>query len=216
MRTTLNSRILLPITEPYTDLGYINISHAGAFINPMLPNKIVDWVLVELRHQSDPSTVTTAKAFLLRNNSQVVSLDGIGKTLVFDNVILGARYHVAIHHRNHLGVLTGSATILAPTLLPEVDFTDLSLAVYGGGFNAQILAAIYHFGAINPEGMFAMVACDATGDGMINVSDDTQITVNTGSLLGYRLSDCNMNGLVQNSDRQSFYLKNAGRVEQFQ
>jgi len=184
-------------------LGYSDVSNAGAFINPNLPSDIVDWVLVELRHPSDPSTVTTAQAFLLRNDGQVVNLDGSDETLFFN--VVPDRYHVAIHHRNHLGVQTAGAPILIPpqpNYLPEVDFTDLSLATYGN--NAQKITAL---------GKNAMIACDANGDGSVDGDDRIQITSDLG-LAGYLGSDCNLNGQVQNTDLQEFFYGNSGHYQQ--
>lgn len=106
MNNDLNSGGLIPTTELYTALGYTGLQNPGVSVTPgAFSQPVVDWVIVELRDSANPATVLTAQAALLLNNGCVVSHDG--GSLV-NCCILPGNYYVAIRHRNHLGVMTGT------------------------------------------------------------------------------------------------------------
>ncbi len=103
MSTYLGDNSLIPFTQPYnnTSLNYI-----GSESVTSLPIDVVDWVLLEIRDAANSATVLERRACLLRNDGELLDLDGS----------LGVRFYnlptsgyIAIRHRNHLGVMTATA-----------------------------------------------------------------------------------------------------------
>lgn len=93
MSTSLNA--MLPLSDPY-GLGETVTA---------IPANAVDWVKVELRDVAGTTVVESRAAFVLDNGS-VVDTDGTSP--VTFTTMIGASYHVAIQHRNHLGVMTAN------------------------------------------------------------------------------------------------------------
>ena len=126
MSDGLRTQGLLPLTEPYTALGYPHVLGGGETTSPAVlavtgADAIVDWVLVELRSALTPSTVVASRSALLQRDGDVVGVDGLSAVRF---PVLAGPYHVALRHRNHLGVMTASAMDLASS--PGV--IDLKLA----------------------------------------------------------------------------------------
>ncbi len=124
---------LIPLTEPYTALGYSQTAGGGgetvaqSVLNVTGANAIVDWVRVELRSSGTPATVVATRQCLLQRDGDVVATDG---TSAISLGVGSGNYHVAVRHRNHLGVMTASAVALNGTAA-TVNFKGTSLATYG-------------------------------------------------------------------------------------
>ncbi|MBL0034974.1 MAG: hypothetical protein IPP26_04230 [Flavobacteriales bacterium] len=148
---------LLPVQEPYTALGYGYVgSHGPTSISPGLltitgANAIVDWVVVELRSGIQPSNVLASRPALLQRDGDVVSSDG-QPTLHFN--MPAANYHVAVRHRNHIGVMTAASMALGGTSV-LVDLTLPSTAIYGTAARSNV------------NGTMALWPGDATRNGSI-------------------------------------------------
>ncbi len=104
MTHALSTSSLVPNAQPYTSFGYsgsetIQASAVGNTGN----DRIVDWVLLELRDPSSPTTVVATRAALLQKDGDVVDTDG-NSAVRFDTD--PGMYHVVVRHRNHLGVMT--------------------------------------------------------------------------------------------------------------
>lgn len=100
MEKNLHDNSLLPLSQPYTSeyLGTESVS--------TIPADVVDWVMVEVRAPTDNTQVIARRACFLRNDGQIVDLDGtLG--VEFTNLEVNAGY-VVVRHRNHLGVMTAS------------------------------------------------------------------------------------------------------------
>ncbi|MBI5914384.1 MAG: hypothetical protein HY842_03340 [Bacteroidetes bacterium] len=143
MRDALREQGLLPSTEPYTALSnFRQVGNDGgneAIVSPAVfettgPDAIVDWVFVELRNPADPAVVEATRTALLQRDGDLVDVDGVSP-LKFQTVEPG-EYHVAVRHRNHLGIMSA-----APFQLSEapqnLDFTNPDFATYG--MNARVL-----------------------------------------------------------------------------
>lgn len=112
MTATLNQQGLVPLTEPYTALGYPQVGGGGgetttaAVLNTNYPaGRVVDWVRLELRSFSDPSNLVATRQALVLQNGSIVSTTG-----QFGNLfnVLHGNYYVAVRHRNHLGAMTST------------------------------------------------------------------------------------------------------------
>ncbi len=99
MATDLETASLLPLTQPYSP------AYTGTESVAAIPPDVVDWVLVELR--SPMTTVLETKAAFLKKDGSIVDLDGVS-TIQFSK-LTQTDFHIAVKHRNHLGVMTQSA-----------------------------------------------------------------------------------------------------------
>ncbi len=134
MNHALRTLPTFPTTEPYTGLGFTQVGGGGETISPSVlavsgNNAIVDWVLVELRNATTPSTIVATKAALLQSDGDVVGLDGTSAVSIA--AASGVNYHVAVRHRNHLGVMTASAVALNSSSSTALNFTTSGLTVHG-------------------------------------------------------------------------------------
>ncbi len=131
MRDDLRAKNLLPITNPYTALGYVGMSSTGTLTNSVLAvtgnNAIVDWVFLELRSSTDQTAIVDSRAALVQRDGDIVDLDGISP-VSFATAPINS-YYVVVRHRNHLGVMTANPVALTATAT-TVDFTSASTSLY--------------------------------------------------------------------------------------
>jgi hypothetical protein len=118
MRDDLRTQSLIPLTEPYTALGYTHSGDGGgetiapALLNITGPTAIVDWVLLELRSTAQPSTVLHSRAALLRRDGRITDKDGTSPVAF---AAPAGTYRLALLHRNHLGVISAAPIALSST-----------------------------------------------------------------------------------------------------
>lgn len=116
MQDDLRAASLLPMTEPYSATGYAfsGCSTAGATNAGVLAvtgaKAVIDWVIVEVRDNGTGTTVLASRAALLLADGNVVDTDGVS-AVNFAGIAPGT-YHIAIRHRNHLGVMTDTPVSL--------------------------------------------------------------------------------------------------------
>ena len=95
-------------------------------------NAIIDWVFLELRDPVTPATILETRAALLQADGDVVDVDGVS-AVDFNavNTVACGSYHIAVRHRNHLGIRTAVAQSLSD-VTTIIDFTTTSTVyVYG-------------------------------------------------------------------------------------
>ena len=98
MNMDLNNGNMIPLTHPYAS------AYTGTESVTSIPANVVDWVLVEIRDPANNTSVLARRACFLRNDGQIVELDGtLGVEFTGLNVSSG---YVVVRHRNHLGVMT--------------------------------------------------------------------------------------------------------------
>lgn len=210
---------VIPASEPYTALGYAHVGGGGESVAPQvlettLGNAIVDWVVVELRSATTPATVLGSQCALIQRDGDVVATDGISP-ITFG--LPGASYHVALRHRNHLGVMTFNPVSLNATPT-GVDFTVASTQTYGtvartnlvGTFPAQALWA----GDVNFNSMVQYTGTNNDRDPILVAIGGT---VPTNTVFGqYRQEDVNMNVTVKytgtSNDRDPILVNIGGSV----
>ncbi len=148
MRDDLRTLPDFPLTSPYGGGESID----GALLSVSGADAVVDWVLVELRDSSVPTTVVASSAGLLQADGDVVGVDG-SSLLTF--TLVGGNYYVALHHRNHLAVMSGTALPLSSST-PLIDFsTMVDGASYGSNSQQQI------------GGLYALWMGDINGDNRV-------------------------------------------------
>ncbi|MBK9175475.1 MAG: hypothetical protein IPM46_03885 [Flavobacteriales bacterium] len=219
MRESLRASGLLPLSQPYSALGYTftpgdtGLTSASVLANAHAADAIVDWVIVELRSAANPAAVVCSRSALLQRDGDVVGMDG--QAPLYFKMADGS-YYVAIRHRNHLGVMT--AVPVALTALPSiVDFTSSSTTTFGTDARKSIS------GAFPTEALWSGdVSFDGTlrytGEG--NDRDPILLeiggSVPTNSITGYHGMDADMNGVVrytgQDNDRDPILLNIGGSV----
>ncbi len=197
MNDALRSLGTFPLMDPYPGIGY---AHAGtqsmAELAPAVvaaggPDAIVDWVLLELRDPIDPSVIVASRSALLQRDGDVVDLDGIS-AVTFD--LDPGDYHVALRHRNHLGVMTLHSIPLS-AVTTAVDLTDGSTATFGT--NAQQEMAGTHAlwaGDVSFDGEMKYTGPDNDRDLILQAVGGL---VPTNTITGYHSGDVNMDGTVR-------------------
>lgn len=130
MHDSLRTSGSFPLTEPYTALGYQHVGGGGEVIAPSVlstsgQDAVVDWVVLELRARMTPGTRVATRSALLQRDGDVVDLDGFSNPAFS---VAEGRYHLAIRHRNHLGVMT-MASMQDDAMV--VDFSDPDVTVFG-------------------------------------------------------------------------------------
>ena len=120
MTTTLNEQI--PLSQPFTGAPW---SYSGTESVTSIPADVVDWVLLELRDKNDNTQIVKKQAAFILNSGHVVDLDGISPVSF---LIENNDYYVAIHHRNHLSVL--SSTIAYSSTCPGTPTVNYEGKIY--------------------------------------------------------------------------------------
>ena len=135
MRDDLRQLGLLPLSEPYTALGYDfglsqvagNETTTQAVLDVEGPDAIVDWVLLELRHPNFLELHRTTRCALVQRDGDIVETDGVSPVRL--PMAIGP-YNVAVLHRNHRGAVSLIENGMHINV-DAIDFTDPALPVYG-------------------------------------------------------------------------------------
>lgn len=183
MNTNLYAQSLLPTTDPYGQ----NVTV------PSISANVVDWVSLEFRSPTD-STVSVADTVgFLKSDGSIVALDGVSQILMSPNTLQAGYYYVVIRHRNHLAIMSATPLLLLQNSSAQYDFTTSQGQAISGWDMPMVQVAS------SPD-VFAMVAGDVSGDGIINAVDRVAISNGSGTL-GYTSLDANLDGIVNAVDR---------------
>jgi len=199
MGNALQQEGLLPSAQPYntTPWNYSGNENASNF-----PTNTVDWVLVEVRSgtpaiSGDANTILVeTKAGLLQTDGDIV--DAAGNALRFDNLTIGADYHILVRHRNHLDVI--SAQAIQATSSMNYDFTTAINKAFGA---SQQVATT--------DGKAVLYVGDYTPDGVIQNSDNDAWKELPAILSTYYQTDGTLDGIVQVTD-QDAWLPNKAKI----
>lgn len=135
MRDDLRKQGLLPMIEPYSNMG--NITHVngggGEEVDQSIfditgSDAIVDWVVVELRSPLRADSIIATRSGILQRDGDLVHIDG-QSNITFEFLPSG-NYYVAVRHRNHLGLITKEPHFLSP-IPTHIDFTNSATNLYG-------------------------------------------------------------------------------------
>jgi hypothetical protein len=203
MGTSLNSQGLIPLSQPYNSAPW---NYSGTESVPAVPNPdVIDWILIELRDAANATSATSATriarqaAFLLKDGS-VVGIDG-SSILQFNNSFTQQLF-VIVWHRNHLGIMSANGVTQSGGIY-AYDFSTSASQAYGGPAGYKNISG----------SAWGMVAGDANGDGLIDLSDKTQWAAFAGKK-GYYGSDFNLNAQVNNPDKDERWVPNTSKMEQ--
>jgi len=204
MNTTLNDLELIPMSQPYNSPPW-NYPGDEAVIE--IPEDAVDWVLVELRESSgDASTATPDNTILRRagflmNNGQIKELDGIND---LDLILsLTQNLYLVIYHRNHLPVISG--------ISPSYDFGVCNFN-FSSDENQALGGDLGHKELV--PGIWGSFAGDGNADKTVNMLDKTVIWESQTPEAGYLMGDYNLEGQVNNPDKNDYWLINFDKSSQ--
>ncbi|HQW06158.1 MAG TPA: fibronectin type III domain-containing protein [Flavobacteriales bacterium] len=193
MTDSLRSRGLLPLTEPYSTLGYTVVgatatTEARFEITGVLA--ITDWVLVELRAENAPYTVIESRVGLLQRNGLVTDVHG---TQFLEFCAAPGMYRVGVRHRNHLSAMSVPVSFGSGPLPAFVPFSSGS----SYGTDPQRVRGSRHL----------LWAGNALRDGQVLYTGDASDrdvvlfliggVIPTNTVTGYLTEDCNLDGTVR-------------------
>lgn len=196
MDDSLRAGGYIPTTSPYSDA----LTTTAPVLAVTGNDAIIDWVLIELRDETNNAIVSGSSSALLQADGDIVGTDGTSTLSI--NVAPG-NYYVAVRHQNHLSVMTNAVVALSGTTT-SVDFRDGVLATFGS--NAQTTYGIQ-------AGLSAMWAGNANDGGNVRfagASNDANqvkdyilaapgniLSLLTYNFTGYHLEDVNLNGAAR-------------------
>lgn len=215
MHDALRAAGVLPMTEPYTALGFVQVGSGGERTNANVlavsgDHAIVDWVLIELRSGTDNTVVSATRAALLCANGDVVDVNG-SSSVAFDAP--SGSYYICLRHRNHLAVLTEAPVVLGPTVT-GVDLTDGSMPTFGSEAQTiQAGARLLWSGDVNTDGTIKYTGSGNDRD-VVLVAIGGSVPTNT--ITGYHLEDTDLDGTVKytgiGNDRDPMLVNIGGTV----
>jgi hypothetical protein len=194
MNDELRQNNFIPLVEPYSTLNGFKHKNGGGLekttLNVLTNNQyptVVDWLFLELRDANLPSNILTTRAALVLQNGNIVDADGVS-LVTFSNSD-SAYYHIAIRHRNHLGMSTLNPILLSK-IVTNLDFTNNTILL--NGVNAST--------NLNAQTM-GMISEDAISDGSIDSFDASIWEFQNGSFDNYlNNADYNFDGSVDSLD----------------
>jgi hypothetical protein len=191
MRSTLSQSHLLSEQQPYNTAPWF---YEGEECAEIMPNNIVDWIIVELRDPNDMNTVIAQKAALLNNTGNINDRDKDG--IYFD--VSAGDYYIALRHRNHLAVMSS-----VPVPLPNINNYNFAVGDnYAFGSNQ-----LKNMG----DGNFALYAGDTNSNGVITVADFNIFMEQMALINVYLSGDVNLDRVVSVDDFNK-YQPNASQM----
>ncbi len=204
MAQDLRLKNLVPKTPPDIYPYNLDPNRNLIFVN-QIPDSVVDWIVMEFR-PSFTSTDRFYRTAFLRFDGRVVDLDGISPVLLSKGGIDSGEYYVAIHHRNHLAVITEKKVGIYPETVQRVlDFTNPNILM--GRFSALKPIDVTEEG----RAIFGMIGGDINGDGIVDENDMIGVWSDRDYEGQYLNTDTRMNGIIHTRDFNVSW-NNRGRV----
>ncbi len=197
MRTNLANLDLVPHNQPFDTDVYQYFGNESLL---EIPENMVDWLLVEIRHgnpsMSGESTtsIIDRQAAILLNDGQILSVNN--GLLEFD--LTGYdNFSILIRHRNHIDVI--SSQQFESSDYVEYNFSANKEKALGA--NQQIELS---------NGFAAMYSGDFNQDGTIQNTDFDVWKLDPAKLNVYANQDANLDGVVQSTDFDA-WVKNKSK-----
>lgn len=213
MRDDLRAASRIPTTEPYTSLGFTHVAGGEETVNPSVlaitgSNAIVDWVFLELRLSTAPYTVVATRSALLQRDGDIVATDG---TSAVTFQAAPGNYRLAVRHRNHLGIMSGTNLALSSTAI-TVDMRASTTVCYGTNARKDLGSGAWGLwaGNSNMDGSLLYTGANNDRDPILVVIGGV---VPTNVVTGYYLEDVNLSGEVKytgSDNDRDLILQNIG------
>ncbi|MFN3875574.1 MAG: trypsin-like peptidase domain-containing protein, partial [Flavobacteriales bacterium] len=196
MSDALRAAGLVPATEPYTALGFAHVGGGGETAAPGVlaatgSDAIVDWVLLQLRSVAAGYPVVATRSALMQRDGDIVDTDGVSPVSF---AAPPGDYHVAVLHRNHLGMMTAAAHALShvPT---AIDFTLAGTATWGTEARKDMGGTFVMWaGNCLADEVLRYVGADNDRDPVLQAVGGS---VPTAIAPGYLPADANLDGVVK-------------------
>jgi len=200
MNTDLNS--ILPTSQPYGDPPW---NYSGTESVENIPSDVVDWVLIELRDAPDavsatPVTMIAQQAAFLLDDGKIIGTDGTDARPCVSTSVTNNLF-VVIYHRNHLCIMSANPLTESGGVY-TYDFTTPAGQAYGTDAQKDLGSEIY-----------GLYSGNGNADGTINTDDKTIWTTQAGEE-GYKSADFDMDGQVNNPDKNDYWLDNQTKQSQ--
>ena len=182
MKSSLDTNGLIPLAQPYNSLPF---DYQGAEVVVEMPPNVIDWILVELRDPNDVNTIFGRRAAFLRNDGQLIGLNG-GLGASFPDIQPGD-YYIAVFHRSHIAVVSSTPV----SLQSAQDIHDFTISETQALGTNQLKAL---------GGVHVMVAGDFDGNGIANQTDYDAWKLNSSKIDMYETPDADGNGVINNKD----------------
>ncbi len=193
----------VPLSQPYNNTPWYYNGQESVL---SFPSVVVDWVLVELRETSGDSATATSNRVIARQaafiNPAGIIVGRDGNNLHFD-VSITKNLYVVIWHRNHLGIMSANPVTETDGVY-TYDFTTSESQTFGGANSVKELAT----------GKWGMIAADGNADGIIDDLDIENVWEPQAGESGYKSGDFNMNGEVNNPDKNDYWILNEEKGSQ--
>jgi hypothetical protein len=199
MNTDLFNLGLLPVDQPFNTAPWFYDGMETLTATPIVG--VVDWVYLEFREtDGDASTATPDKfldhqAAVVLSNGSIRRPDGVSLVLYTGNIT--DDLYLIVYHRNHLPVMSASPLYFDFGVY-EYDFTTALSGAYQNGQKSI------------GGGLFGMFGGNSDGNGIIDDDDkDLNWSAEAGNA-GYHAADLNLDGQVNNQDKDDLWVPNLG------
>ncbi|MBK7086846.1 MAG: hypothetical protein IPH53_20255 [Flavobacteriales bacterium] len=105
-----------------------------------------------MRGPSEPSQVIATRSCLVQRDGDVVDLDGVSPVRLY---VPSGQYHLAMRHRNHLGVMTAGTHLFTIGTTISVRFDLPATTTYGTNAQRDV------------SGVHTLWSGDVTGNGQV-------------------------------------------------
>ncbi len=189
-----------PAGQPFsgTPWNYQGTQVENAFAGPYAPD-VVDWVLISIRAETNPTSTIKKVAALLKDNGRIEFLEPCSLSLTD---IPPTGVYIGIEHRNHIAVGTPQKVVpINGTLL--FDFRMQQSYVEAGGFGQkEVVPGVYAMFAGDGEQEFDFPSYQIGGTDKIFWSN------HNGLSNIYLRADYNLDGSVDGEDKSYLSINN--------
>lgn len=194
MSTSLREQGLIPLEQPYNTAPW---NYDGTEQVTIIPADVVDWVLFEIR--TNTTDVLVRRAAFLKKDGSIVELDGVSAICLPGQA---GNYYLAVYHRNHLPIMSASAISLSETG-GVYNFSSGQ----GQAFGTDPMIEV-------SSGVFAMPGGNGDSNAAVDLGDIFNSWENKAGAQGYLNEDYNMDGQVQNTDKNYVWKPARGKSSQ--
>ena len=201
MSTDLTDSGTAPTSQPFSDSFYdgsvLEYDTGTESVGGSWPTgEGTDWVLVELRTGSDPSTMVSQKAAVVRSDGLVVEASDLSSQVVFSGVP-ATDYYIVVRHRNHLPLMTANVVALTTGPMTLYDFTTAQGQAFGTNPMKEL-----------ETGVYGMYAGNGNLDAFVTSLDfNAYLPDERSAATGYKITDYNLDSFVTSLDFNE-YLPN--------
>ncbi len=153
---------------------------------------VVDWVVLEMRDPIAPSVVLASQACLLHSNGVITDQAGVDAPQF--SLPIGP-YHIAVRHRNHLGVMTANPLEVDSITGVTVPFQISGTPTFGTNARQIIggMACLWP-GDVHQDGTIMYTGGGNDRDPILQRIGGT---LPTATAFGYHQEDVNLDGAVR-------------------